>query len=273
MPSAKSCVEEQLLHNNHFTDSLQSSILHFSLNKSATQYVRDILIMVAKENNLTHAGLNEYAFNSTIPFLDHLSFVEMERYKHVFKPKGYLYSVFGGYVQNIENFDEYRVLLMVRDPRDILVSMYYSMSLSHSLPDEQSNKRNDFLLARERSRSISIDEFVVENAKKLSRSLFQYRHLQQENFTNVLVSSYEEMMNDFKTWLTKVTLHLELSVSDDLFNRIIDTHIDLQPLKENLNAHIRNAKAGDYNLKLKTETIEQLNTIFKRDLEIFGYRV
>ena len=47
----------------------------------------------------------------------------MENYKHIFKSKGYLYRVFGGMVEGIEDLENYKIVLATRDPRDILVSI------------------------------------------------------------------------------------------------------------------------------------------------------
>ena len=47
---------------------------------------------------------------------------------------------------------DYKVVLMARDPRDILVSAYYSIAYSHPEPTSTGSKHADFMEMRRRAR-------------------------------------------------------------------------------------------------------------------------
>ena len=154
-------VELSLIAGRHVNHNTHRSIVHFSLNKAATQYTKSILWRCAVQNGMVPVGIHDYAWGSDFPYLDRLSAAEMQRYQHIFKPSGYLYSVFGGMVEGIPNLDRYKVVLMVRDPRDLLVSSYYSLAYSHPVPLKTSGKHDDFMAARSTARRVSVDEHVL----------------------------------------------------------------------------------------------------------------
>lgn len=122
---------------------------------------------------MTPIHLHGYAFNSAFPFLDDLSLEEMQKYAYLFKRRGYVYSVFGGAIEGIPALEQYRIFLMVRDPRDVLTSMYYSSAYSHPVPEATGDKREAFLARRRHTREISIDQFALENAEH-KRAIYQH---------------------------------------------------------------------------------------------------
>ena len=126
--------EQKLLQGENIITSDHPSIIHFSVNKAATQYVKKILARCVAHNQMLHIQMNEYAFCSSLPYLDHLNEIGMRNYQHVFQPQGFLYSAFGGFIEGIDNLEAYKILLLIRDPRDVLVSSFFSTAYSHPLP-------------------------------------------------------------------------------------------------------------------------------------------
>jgi hypothetical protein len=100
-------VELDVIKGKHHTDSTHPSIIHFSVNKAATQYIKSIFYRSAKENGMTPVDIHHYAFLSDFPFLDKLSASQMQEYQHIFKPAGYFYGVFGGMIETISNLEKY----------------------------------------------------------------------------------------------------------------------------------------------------------------------
>jgi len=263
--------ELALLQGNHTNNSLKTSAIHFSINKSATQYIKSILRKTATANGMTPVSINDYAFHSTMPFLNRLSDKEMENYAHVFKPKGYVYTVFGAMV-GIENLEQYKVILVVRDPRDVLVSGYFSRAFSHPLPPSESDKRTKFEENRQQAQATKIDEYVLENSEKVHDIYADYiQHLLKKN-THVYVCKYEEMITDFEKWLTDLLEYTELEITPELKQQLISEHQAKTPKKEDYNQHLRKGKAGDYKTKLEAETIDNLNIKFKEILYYFDYQ-
>jgi len=264
-------VEWALLHRSHHTDNTCASILHFSVNKSATQYVKSILERIGAENGMTPVNLHGYAFNSKMPFFDHLNAEEMRQYAHLFHPRGYVYSVFGGAIEGISSMETYRTVLMVRDPRDVLTSMYYSLAYSHVVPEATGNKREPFLQKRAQVRQMSIDEFVLDAAER-ERSIYQrYTDLLVSRYPNALLTRYEEMTSNFDSWLDELLTYCQLEISAALRQEIKAEAEKMRPKTENIHAHVRKGQPGDYLEKLQPQTIVRLNEIFSQVLRDYRY--
>ncbi len=264
-------VELALLRGTHVNPNTHASIIHFSLNKAATQYVKDILRRCAAEIGMVSVALSEYAFDTDFPFLGRFSADEMLQYRHVFKPAGYLYSPFGGMIDGIEHLDRYKVILLLRDPRDILVSQYYSMAHSHPIPDRRGDKHDGFMEHRKAALSMTIDEYVLAESDILYRILNRYKQHLIDRHPNVYLTTYEKMIADFPRWLNDLLAYCDIAISDDLRRSLLEENIRLRPKQENMHKHVRRGTHGDYLDKLRPETIKRLNEKFSPLLEAFGY--
>lgn len=263
--------ELALIRGTHRNGNRHPSIIHFSFNKAATQYVRSILERCAKAQGMVPVGLHDYAFNTDFPFLDGLSAEEMEAYRHIFKPLGYLYSVFGGMIDGIPALDQYKLVLVTRDPRDILVSHYYSTAFSHTVPLQGGDKHGYFLERRVQARRTTEDEFALSESDDLLGIFMRYEQLLLKKHPHVHVTSYEQMVSDFETWLASLLEYCELSADPALRTSLLMENEKLRPKKEDVRRHLRKGKAGDHREKLKPETIRILNDKFADVLQTFGY--
>jgi hypothetical protein len=258
-----------LINGFNISKSIHPSIIHFSLNKSATQQVKNILYEIANLNQLVPIGIHDYAFCSNYPFLDKVEVKEFYKYSYIFKPKGYIYSVFGGYIEGIPNIDKFLKIIMIRDPRDILVSLYYSTAFSHSVPT--GDKKVFFLSERKKTIEQNIDEFVIEKSHDLLGRLSKYRILLETMPSNTLLTYYEKMVNAPQEWLDELLYFSKFKVDENLKNLIIGKIINSIPVSESIHSHNRKGVCGDYKTKLTEETVEKLNSIFYSELKYFDY--
>jgi hypothetical protein len=210
------------------------------------------------------------AFNSGYPFLDSLESVE--KYEHILHPEGYLYSAFGGYPKGIPEVERYKIVLLVRDPRDILVSRYFSMRDSHKPPPRESNKREEFLSERANVRQMTVDEFVLDKSSELLADYECYLNELLPSHPDVHLTRYEDMVDDVDQWLDRLLSYVELSVSNELRAEIIEEARSIQSKGEEIMDHNRKGKPGDHREKLQSSTIDELNDEFSQVLNRFGYR-
>jgi hypothetical protein len=269
----KFSVELDLIKGRHQNQNQHPSIIHFSLNKAATQYTEGILKQCAVENGMVPVSIHGYAFHTSFPYLDHLTSEEMEKYKHIFKPKGYLYSVFGGMIEGISELEKYKIVLMVRDFRDLLVSEYYSIAYSHVAPYKLGNKYELFVEQRTKARESSIDEYAVTESNRIYNTLQRYKTLLIDKYPNIYITKYEDMINDFRGWLKNLLYNCELNIRPDFFTALLERNERIRPKDENVQRHIRKGKSGEYKEKLNQETIEYLNAKFLSMLSTFGYKL
>jgi hypothetical protein len=262
-------VELKLIAGKHKNKNLHPSIIHFSLNKAATQYTKKILRECVIENGMVPVHINEYAFYTKFPYLTGLSTDKMVEFSHIFKPDGYFYSAFGGFVPGISEMDKYKVILMVRDPRDILVSWYYSIAFSHSIPPITSNRHEEYIRKRKKAQEITIDEHVLSESDRVFNILNRYQVDLLDLYPDVYLTSYEKMTSNFEGWLKDLLVACELEIGSKTFQKLVEDNKQVQPKEENIYKHIRKGKPGDYLDKLQPETIEYLNNKFSPILETY----
>lgn len=261
--------ELRVLDGEDLSESTHPSILHVSLNRSATQWVKSVLHRCAVPEGLAHVRWNEMAFNSGYPYLDKLE--DVGKYDQIFHPKGYLYSAFGGYPKGIPHIEQYKVVLAIRDPRDILVSRYFSKKISHPTPPEESDKREKFLEDRAYAQEASIDDFVMDKSDDLLDRYECYINKLLEEHPDVHVARYEDMVADVEEWLNDLLEYIEISPSEDARMEIVEEAHSIQSGAEDPSAHNRKGETGDHAEKLRSSTIKQLNDKFRHVLNRFNY--
>ncbi len=262
-------VELKLIAGKHRYNNPHPSIIHFSLNKAATQYTKKILRQCVIENGMIPVHINEYAFYTKFPYLTGLGADKMANFSHIFRPKGYFYSAFGGFVPGISELEKYKVILMVRDPRDILVSWYYSIAFSHSIPPITSNRHEEYIRKRKNAQEITIDDHVISESDRVFNILNRYQTELLVPYPHVYLTSYEKMTSNFEGWLKYLLEACELEISSQTFQKLVEDNKRLQPKEENIYKHIRKGKPGDYLDKLQPETIEYLNIKFSPIFDTF----
>ena len=177
-------------------------------------------------------------------------------------PQGYFYGPLRS-AEHIAVPADARVVLVLRDPRDVLTSRYYSVAYSHSPKDDK------FLRDRERAQRQGIDAFVRE---RLPEVLDQYRIYvdRQGDFPNRLSLRYEEMVEDFAAWLNRLAHHVSSNPDPGLIAQLIEES-DFATDKEDAYAHRRSVRPGNYLEKLQPETIAVVETAFGDILTRMGY--
>jgi hypothetical protein len=171
----------------------------------------------------------------------------------------------------------YRVIAMVRDPRDALVSMYYSFLGSHRAPQGMSSRqREDLAKARaQKKANTPINQYVQEQASQYLDSLNAIASFMNKDKSPKVIR-YEDYILD-KTGLCEVILSflqenigLELAIESSELLNIALKH-DIIPCKEDSSQHVRKALPGDHLDKLDLHTINKLNAIFGDFLVAHNY--
>lgn len=163
---------------------------------------------------------------------------------------------------------EKKSVLLVRDPRDALVSEYFSFGgkyVSHQQPEK--NVEN-FIKNIMKTADLDIDAYVLQSADVHFSKLLEYKN--GLDFNNVLLRRYEEIFFDKESFLRDIFTHFELAVDGQIIKKVAKNH-DVRPQKEDPSKHIRKATPGDHREKLKPETIDKLNTVFSDICKEYGY--
>jgi len=124
---------------------------------------------------------------------------------------------------------------------------------------------------RRKARGISIDEYVESESERLYINYQRYCTHLLDCYPHVFVTKYEDMTLEFPTWLKKILGYSELEISNTLFTSLTDEAEHAQPRREDIHQHVRKGTPGDFKEKLKSKTIEDLNSRFLPLLKRFGY--
>ena len=159
-------------------------------------------------------------------------------------------------------------ILLVRDPRDALVSQYFSYGgkyVSHML---LSKNKEAFLKDRQATSHMDIDQYVLLAAGDYLNKLKRYK--ENLNFDNVLLFKYEDIYIDKRKFLSGIFLHFGITVESSLLDKIAAKN-DVRPELEDVTKHIRKGAPGDHVNKLLPGTISKLNAIYAETCAWFGY--
>lgn len=190
----------------------------------------------------------------------------------VFRPTGYTYGGYRGIEPGMElpPYADGRTVVLVRDPRDMLTSLYFSEAKSHVPPG---NSASDTLLKqfeerRRRALSTAIDDFVLGRAAGL---LFSFETVQRELEGKAhKLFRYEDVIFEKRRWVDETIAYLGMDVPERLIETVVEKN-DVRPAGEDDAKHIRKVAPGDHLDKLRPETIAELTRVFAPVLERFGY--
>lgn len=235
------------------------SILFFTVHKCASTLVVKIIRELSIKKNIVPIDIDGYII--THQNNDKSVFQQLPFLQKIFKPTGFYYGALR-YFRRVPDMDKYKTFLMLRDPRDVITSMYFSIAYSHTVFDEKMIER------RAKAQETPIDEFVLRVLPDYKKRYEDYIH-EVLNKENVLFLKYEDMVSDFPSWLSKMSNGLGI-YDEGTVQRIIKEN-DFSSRKEDKHSHIRNVQPGDHLNKLKPRTIQKLNEEFQDILTALNY--
>lgn len=182
--------------------------------------------------------------------------------------------------------DSAKIILHLRDPRDVLTSMFFSYCFMHPGEIEgNTGYRKDVAEA-------GIDKFVLDmsgenftsyrgsygtgrrHAKYAGNIRDRYFNYLRDVVPkpNAILLSYEEMVLDFGSWLGKFLTAFEVTDAEKTYRLVASRRAEsVKPGGEDTSRHKRKVTPGDYKEKLRPETIGELNKRFGEVLDALGY--
>lgn len=239
-------------------NSLQpTGIIVHGLHKSGTMFLYQLFLRLARARKIEYYSSNHAAPNDQLitPEIDH----------------DFCLCPIRSYGDEPGPFpDHFRIkrVFHVRDPRDTLVSQYFSYGWRHTEDGFNRGRQRQ----RESIQSMSIDEYVL-NQKSVIRPLRKRYadliHRQPYELRNIV--RYEQMVLDFPGWLEKIIRPFEFRMPGLIKTRFAFRYRNEFQPDDNPDSHKRSVLPGDYLRRLRPETIGQLNEIFEPELRALKY--
>ncbi|MDP3675560.1 MAG: hypothetical protein Q8R44_10775 [Novosphingobium sp.] len=236
----------------------------FTLHKTASSFVWNLMSYLADVLNLPVHSANasgaEYLSDE----------INIRSNLGVVNSLSGLFGPFRGYVDfPADTFS--RSIVILRDPRDVLVSLYYSWTYSHpiesirlSLVNSKGELFNPTPEQRDSWKSAGPDDFVLEYAGFVEKNIRLYleKVLPRPGARLLL---YEHFVANQSEWLRRFLVALGAGEADAewLLPGILE-HFSQEflPPTEDKNRHIRQMLPGDHQRKLTPSTISLLDKRF-----------
>lgn len=190
----------------------------------------------------------------------------------LFVPHGYAYGGFRAIdpAYRIPAFASGRTIFLVRDPRDMVTSQYFSEAYSHVAPGASASDEllRQFEERRAKALAEPIDDYALRRSGDLARAFARTR----EKLAGIdhKVYRYEDVVFSKRDWVVDMLGHLGLPMRAGLVDRIVAQN-DVVPSEENASAHIRRVAPGDHKDKLRPDTIARIDALFAPIYEAYGY--
>jgi hypothetical protein len=164
-------------------------------------------------------------------------------------------------------------LLFIRDPRDALVSEYFSNAFSHNIPEDSgpitaSSPTKVMTELRNAALETNVEDYVLQRAQAFATTARKFFPELQEPHT--LVLKYEDWIFNKFGLVELLCRHLNLKATEEQMRRIAP-QTDIQPAVENPRNFVRKVTPGDHREKLSPQAIAKLNARLEDVLLAFGY--
>lgn len=248
------------------------SVLVYTIHKAGSTFLDLLLRQTCRRFGIEHLSVNDDRYFDVITEGSWKAFIETQQSTCCLGPiRGSSNSAIFP-----DDLDNYSVVLHLRDPRDVLTSMFYSYAYSHKVREGRFEATEQ---QRRQWRQAGIDDFVLRSALPL-RATYDKLCSQLLGRTNVNVVHYETMVLDYSLWLADfLSAFDELSIPArkkrhyfltqsarrkkiqvELYRR----HKDSFSIEtEDVYSHKRRVTPGDHKEKLATSTVNQLDQIFE----------
>ena len=260
---------------------MADNIIVFTLHKSASSFIHRLSKRLSKKSNLAHYSPNgeDSNINEEQLFTDKDFWLNNDG---CFAPVRFFVDV-----PQVEKYD---IILHLRDPRDVLVSMFYSYCYIHPgkifantgyRKEVAAKGIDDFVLNKASDKSLiypgdygtgsHIEKYVGNFPQRYNDYVNKLL-----NKPNVTLVKYEEMVTDFPSWLVKFIQPFPLKPQKrkNLIDQLVSQSSEFFPQRNSdVMSHVRHIVPGDHKNKLKPATIKHLNEVFADVIEVLNYEL
>jgi hypothetical protein len=242
------------------------SVLAFSLPKAGSTMLFDLIARLCPHAGLAYVSLEDAFYAAGVhPYEQPLESAAL------FRSRGYCY---GGFrvlpPYEIPILGTARTAILVRDPRDMLVSLRHSVANSHWIPGGSGADDHFMHALRARANERTIDEYVLMASHNLQSQFDRYAALGLLWRSNVVVYRYEDVVYRKREWVDDLCEWFGWSVPSSRRDQATAS-VDVFPAHADPAAHVRQVHPGNHRTELAPETIRELDVVFERTLRLFGY--
>ncbi len=233
------------------------SAIFYTTHKCASTFVYRLFDVILKNSEyefIDYAGAIFSAGDKLKIESPYETFLE-QAYSDLYSLHGKIYGPQRQYL-DFSGRNNFKHMFFLRDPRDVLVSSYFSNKFTHAEPLNTVH-RNQFLEKRENTKTKEIDSYVLEEAEAWIYPLYKQYWELRVTAKSYIYLKYALFVEDTPEFIQKICEFLDLHPSPediDLLTQEASPTQDIEVMK-----HKRSGKTGQYLEKLHPSTVEKLN--------------
>lgn len=256
--------ERRYFRNVLSTEEDFLSVVLLSQPRGGTQICQEIIGDLIEERGGLAVNIGKYWFWKTPQKVIKLT-DEAWAWKNL-KDKGFFFGNFGPF-HDVSKLPLLKYIVMCRDPRDVLLSHYYSIRDAHVLNSTHMTEMSQF------AKNSTIDEYVLSEQMVSDVRLYLTQAIQfQKSSHQHLFIRYEDMMSNPAVFISKIGAFVGAEKNSDECEKLAEYYFPFIPGDtEATFRHRRSGSWGQFKSKLKPETVTQLNELFKEELTQLGY--
>ncbi|WP_376093813.1 sulfotransferase domain-containing protein [Roseomonas sp. CCTCC AB2023176] len=245
------------------------SALVFSLAKAGSTLLFNLMLRIAPKAGLTYFSIEDYLFSQNVSSTRRPLDVGS-----TFHPKGYCYGGFRQFpAYPVPILHSSKVILLVRDPRDMITSLYFSVAYSHEIPEEggpDNGAGAQLSSARQMAHEIGIDTYAKQATRDYIRMFEGYVAQGFLWRPNVVIYRYEDIIYRKREWVDDMCEWFGWDVPTADREAAVDEFDEL-PSQERPNEHVRQVSPGNHKRHISEEAEQEIRARLSEYMELFGY--
>lgn len=206
-------------------------------------------------------GDYSYAYDFTI--LDKIS-------NFILKTKPCLFFGFRGpviknFLKYKSHFKKFNIICLIRDPRDVIVSSYFSYYFTHV------ENKNSYLKEITKNVIPDLNTYTLEEG--ITPAFEELGLVSSFLQPNLTVYKYEDFWFNKKDFCLDLIERINFPLDEKLFSLAFNDLVEPSTAVEGIvkSGHLRNGNPGEYKQKLSKDTINFINEKYKPILELYNY--
>jgi hypothetical protein len=250
--------------------STMAPVFSLGVRKSGSTMLHKVVHYLARRNNVNTVDVPGTFFRQGFTVADWMK----SDLSTVIAP-GNAYLGFRSFPANLTAlpaFASAKKIFMFRDPRDALVSQYFSDAYSHSLPSRDTEKgaqaAENFEKKRAEALATDIETYALKHARSIDNTLLAFGGMLTD--PTCLLLRYEEYIFQKKRMIHKILNHFEWSCAPGQVEALLKI-VDEVPDSEDKQRFVRRVVPGDHRAKLSPEAIRRLNNLLRESMRLYDY--
>ncbi len=252
--------------------SERPSVLAFSMAKAGSTLLNNILSRIAPDVDLVFFSIEDYLFSRNVSPTNRPLNIG-----GIIKPEGYCYGGFRQFPAHpVPILFSARSVLLVRNPLDMITSLYFSLLKSHRIPRESGapsdveGAATKLISTRTYLQHTDINAFARQAVRAYTRMFEGYVAQGFPWRKTVAIYRYEDVIFDKANWVADICDWYQWKLPAGR-SEAVGAMFDEQPDIERPDQHIRQVKPGNHLAHLSPQTVTNVSEGLAEYMRIFGY--